>query len=176
MRRYACRGGGHNENRPRTSHCTANWTDGGGRFGSDDADCGPIGPSTIVRAGVDRSGPGLGCWTGRRGEGDGRKVRREHVGRSSVDIYAPGRNVIACVPLYLSLLELQASVRFYGKTPLSGTSMAAPIMSATLAVYLIRRAGNSDSLVEIVTAFRKAAVPCVNQEMGLSIGTWFPKR
>ena len=99
-------------------------------------------------------------------------------GRNSVDIYAPGRNVIACVPLYLSLLELQVqsvspNVRFYGKTPLSGTSMAAPIMSATLAVYL--RRNPVDSLLTIVEAFRKVAVPCVNQEMGLSIGDSFPK-
>ncbi len=109
----------------------------------------------------------------------------EHVGRSSVDIYAPGRNVIACVPIYLSLMEFQVQIdfpnipRFRGKTPLSGTSMAAPIMSATLAVYLSRRAALStlpaESLLDIVKSFRDAAVLCVNWEKGLSVSGFFPK-
>ena len=52
-------------------------------------------------------------------------------GRTSVDIYAPGRNVWSALPTYNSLSPATNSGY------LSGTSMAAPIVAAVVAAYLV---------------------------------------
>ena len=52
-------------------------------------------------------------------------------GRTSVDIYAPGRNIWSALPTYNSLSPATNSGY------LTGTSMAAPIVAAVVAAYLI---------------------------------------
>ena len=58
--------------------------------------------------------------------------------RGSVDIYAPGRNILAAVPKYTTLLQAKDGSFLKAKAYLTGTSMAAPVVSAIAAVLLAR--------------------------------------
>ena len=75
-------------------------------------------------------------WEGSNSEGP----LTEHI-RDSVDIYAPGRNILAAVPNYPTLLKSQSDGNAFLEVMayLTGTSMAAPMVSAIAAVVLSKQ-------------------------------------
>ncbi len=68
--------------------------------------------------------------------------------RDSVDIFAPGRNILAALPTYGTLMPLT------DKAYMTGTSMAVPIVAAVIAAYLLQNTGKT--LVDILALFNKS--------------------
>ena len=62
----------------------------------------------------------------------GPNTQQVGIGRSSVDVFAPGRNIWAALPNYGALITMQ------GRGYLTGTSMAAPIVAGVVAAYLYK--------------------------------------